>query len=65
MFKTIISLIFIFVFFYGYINNMLELVKLDFKPPYKAEILRASGIPIFPMGTILGWIELEDIPEDK
>jgi len=44
---------------YGWIKNLIELTKLDFKEPYKAEVLRAVGIPT-PLGCILGFINIKD-----
>jgi len=42
----------------GWILNIIQFAKLDFKQPYKAEIIR--GIGITPVGAIIGWIKIED-----
>ena len=43
----------------GYIRNIVKLIKLDFKEPFKTEVIR--GIGIFPpVGVIVGWIRIED-----
>ena len=44
---------------WGWGRNFKRLVNLDFKPPYKAEILRGAGI-FPPIGAIMGWIYIED-----
>ncbi len=44
---------------FGYIRNIVKLTKLDFKEPYKAEIIRTIGL-IPPVGAITGWINIED-----
>lgn len=42
----------------GWMNNLIKFIKLDFKAPYKAEIIR--GISLSPLGTIIGWIDIKD-----
>lgn len=44
---------------YGWIKNLIELTKLDFKEPYKAEVLRTVGVST-PLGCILGFINIKD-----
>jgi hypothetical protein len=45
----------------GWINNIIELTECDFKEPYKAEILHGVGIPVAPVGAIIGlFVDLED-----
>jgi hypothetical protein len=45
---------------YGWFANIYKLTKYDFDVPLKAEVLRAVGIPVFPMGIILGYMDIED-----
>lgn len=46
---------------YGWINNIYNLVaKDDFNAPYKAEVLRLAGVPIAPLGVILGFVEFDE-----
>lgn len=45
---------------YGYLANIYKLTKYDFDVPLKAEVLRVVGIPVFPMGIILGYMDIED-----
>ena len=44
---------------FGWVNNIVELTRCDFKAPYKTEVIRIVGI-IPPVGAIVGWMELED-----
>lgn len=44
----------------GYVMNIVNIFSLDFKAPYKAEILRISGVFIPPVGMIEGYIKIED-----
>jgi hypothetical protein len=43
----------------GWVKNIIDLTKCDFKAPYKAEVVRVVGL--LPMvGAITGWITIED-----
>lgn len=43
----------------GWGMNLYKLTKLDFKSPYKAEIIR--GIGLFPIvGAVTGYINIQD-----
>ena len=44
----------------GYWMNIYGLTQCDFEEPYRAEIVRSIGIPVFPMGAIAGYLEIED-----
>ncbi len=45
--------------FFGWCLNIYKLVHLDFKAPYKAEIIRTAGL--FPIvGAITGYIDIQD-----
>lgn len=43
----------------GYVNNFVKFVKLDFKAPYKAEVVRGVGV-FTGLGGIIGLINVED-----
>lgn len=45
---------------YGWFGNIYKLTKYDFDVPLKAEVLRLVGVPVFPMGIILGYMDIED-----
>jgi hypothetical protein len=61
MFKTlvIIYILIILLAGIGYVKNIINLTKLDFETPYKAEIFRTVGL-IPPMGAIIGYINIKD-----
>lgn len=40
--------------------NIVKLFDCDFEAPYKAEFIRAVGIPIAPVGAIVGFMDIED-----
>lgn len=43
----------------GYVRNIVLLTRLDFKAPYKAEVVRSIGL--FPVvGAITGWVTIKD-----
>lgn len=43
----------------GWIKNAIDLVKCDFKAPYKAEIIRGIGL-VTPISAITGYMKIED-----
>ena len=45
---------------YGWFGNIYKLTKYDFDVPLKAEVIRLVGVPVFPMGIILGYMNIED-----
>lgn len=61
----LVSLVVIFALFlglfFGWCMNLIKLTELDFKEPYKAEILRGVGVfPLSFMGVITGYMTIED-----
>ena len=44
----------------GYIMNIVKFCKCDFEAPYKAEIIRGVGISTGPVGSVIGYINIED-----
>lgn len=44
----------------GYVVNLYKLTQLDFKAPYKAEVLRGVGVVVPPLGCFFGLINIED-----
>ncbi len=57
---TILCLLAIF----GYLNNIAKLCKCDFEAPLKAEFIRGTGIFIFPVGIITGFMDIDDAPKE-
>lgn len=49
----------------GYVRNIIGLTRCDFQAPYKAEVIRAVGVVVPPVGAIVGWIGVEDVSETK
>lgn len=43
----------------GSLMNIYKFIKLDFKAPYKAEIIRAVAIPTG-LGGVIGFIDIKD-----
>ena len=58
---NIIGLIIIIIFcFTGWVKNIIKLSECDFEPSYKSEVLRIIGIPVAPMGIVIGYMDLTD-----
>lgn len=53
-------LIFIWLCIYGWVLNIYKLVKLDFEPPYKAEVIRIIGVPVGIVGSVIGYINFDE-----
>lgn len=59
--NAVIAWFFIWLFgVIGYGKNIYNLTQCDFNAPYKAEVLRIIGIPVAPVGAILGYIKIND-----
>jgi len=58
--KILLSTVLIILFLItGYVINFVKFVKLDFKTPYKAEVIRGIGV-LSGIGAIVGWINIKD-----
>lgn len=57
---NIIGLIIIVFCFTGWVKNIIKLSECDFEPSYKSEVLRIIGIPVAPMGIVIGYMDLTD-----
>lgn len=44
----------------GYGMNIYKLMQCDFEKPYRAEVIRAAGVPFVPMGSICGFLTISD-----
>jgi len=55
----LIQFIIIAVIGSGWIMNIVKLVKCDFEPSYKAEVIHILGV-FPPVGMITGWLNIED-----
>ena len=47
-------------FLTGWIMNIYKFAQCDFDTPLKAEVIRGIGIPVAPMGAIIGFIDIKD-----
>tara|TARA_Y100000310_G_scaffold209426_1_gene210045 strand:- start:6254 stop:6502 length:249 start_codon:yes stop_codon:yes gene_type:complete len=49
----------------SWFKNIYHLSQLDFEAPYKAEVIRGIGIPVFFVPTITSWMDIgeENKPE--
>ena len=45
---------------YGYGANIYYIFKCDFEAPYKEEIIRGTGLVIFPVGIVAGYVDLSN-----
>lgn len=44
----------------GWIINVVKFFRLDFREPFKAEVIRGFGLAPTPLGSILGYISIKD-----
>jgi hypothetical protein len=44
----------------GWVGNVYKLAQTDFEAPYKEEVIRIIGIPVVPLGAIVGYLSIED-----
>lgn len=47
----------------GWGMNINALIQCDFEPKYRAEVIRAVGVVVPPVGAIAGWVTIEDEKE--
>lgn len=45
---------------YGWFANLYKFSQCDFDVPLKAEVIRGVGIAIFPLGIVIGYMDIED-----
>lgn len=57
--SSLLEIIILVIGIYGWVLNIYKLVKLDFEPPYKTEIIRIIGIPVSIVGSVIGYINFE------
>jgi len=44
----------------GWFMNLYKLTKYDFDTPLKAEVTRIVGMAVFPLGAVMGYLDIED-----
>ena len=42
----------------GWFSNIYKLTQCDFDVPLKTEVIRLIGIPLFPMGAMIGYMDI-------
>lgn len=57
---SIIAIIIVVVMFFGYCINIYKVFQCDFEAPYKAEVIRISGIVVPVIGAIGGYVDIKD-----
>lgn len=45
---------------YGWFANIYKLVHCDFDTPLRTEVLRSVGVMVFPLGIVMGYMDIED-----
>lgn len=50
------------ILFAGWAANLYKFCQCDFKPSYKAEVIRGAGVFIPPVGAVLSLVDIEDGP---
>jgi hypothetical protein len=55
---TVFLVLTILIISIGWIMNVVKFCKCDFEDPYKTEIIRGVGIPVFPMGAVCGFMDI-------
>jgi|TARA_R110000765_G_scaffold30165_2_gene71469 hypothetical protein len=56
----LIQLLIVVILAFGWILNIIELLKCDFEPSYKEEVIRTVGVFVPPIGFVCGYIEISD-----
>lgn len=46
--------------FVGWVLNIVQFCRCDFDAPYKAEIIRGAGVVIAPVGSVVGYLNIQD-----
>lgn len=60
--SLVISAFYLFIII-GWGFNVYKFANSDFEEPYKTEIIRGVGVPVFLMGTVLGCMTIGDEEE--
>jgi hypothetical protein len=46
------------IIIFGWFRNIYKLTQCDFDVPLKTEVIRSIGIVIFPIGAIIGYMDI-------
>ena len=56
--KGYISILIWLIIIFGWGRNIYKLTKCNFSEPYKTEVIRSVGIVVFPIGAIIGYMDI-------
>lgn len=42
----------------GWVKNIVAFSECDFEAPYECEVMHGIGIPVAPVGAVMGWIDV-------
>jgi len=43
---------------FGWFRNIYKLAQCDFDVPLKTEVIRFIGVPLFPLGAVIGYMDI-------
>jgi hypothetical protein len=46
------------IIIFGWVRNLYKLAQCDFDVPLKTEVVRCVGVPLFPLGAIIGYMDI-------
>ena len=55
-----VTILIVLILIFGWFLNLVKFFKLDFREPFKAEVIRGIGLAPTPLGSILGYISIKD-----
>lgn len=58
--EDVLAIIFYILILYGYFANIYKLMQCDFDTPMRAEAYRITGVILFPLGIVQGYLEIKD-----
>jgi len=56
--KVYITVVIWLIVIFGWMRNIYKLTQCDFDVPLKTEVIRSVGIVIFPLGVVIGYIDI-------
>lgn len=48
----------------GWLINIAQFCRCDFDAPYKAEIIRGVGVIVAPVGSVVGYFNIQDVEKE-
>ena len=56
--KGYIAILIWLIIIFGWFRNIYKLTQCDFDVPLKTEVIRFVGIAVFPIGAIIGYMDI-------